>query len=101
MGKVIGVSSFEEMERASKSLKEISEAYTTIYKRLMEDAGTMGSAWEGADNLAFVEQINGFAEELQAMADKIMSAGEALDQQRRNYMARQEDNVAQVRKLTN
>ena len=29
----------------------------------MQEANTMGTAWEGADNIAFVEQINGFTEE--------------------------------------
>ena len=61
----------------------------------------MGTAWEGADNLAFVEQIKGFTEELKAMADKLLTASQALDKQRANYVARQDDNITQVKKLVN
>ncbi len=101
MGKILSVSSFEEMEKASKKLHEISETYTRIYTQLMQEAQTMGAAWEGADNLAFVERITGFTEELQAMAGKLLHASEVLELQKQNYEARQQDNMDQVGKLTN
>lgn len=101
MGKTISVASFDDMEKAAKRLQELSEIYTEIYKQLMQEANTMGAAWEGADNLAFVEQINGFTEELKTMAAKISSASQALDKQRANYVARQDNNITQVKKLIN
>lgn len=101
MGKQISVASFEEMKKAAQKLLELSETYTEIYSQLMQEASTMGAAWDGADNLAFVEQIQGFTEELKAMATKLSTAGQTLDQQRANYVERQEDNIAQVKKLTN
>lgn len=101
MGKQINVASFEEMGKAAKNLQSLSEAYTQIYTQLMQEASTMGAAWEGADNLAFVEQINGFTEELKAMAAKLSTASQALDKQRANYVARQDNNIAQVKKLAN
>lgn len=101
MGKTISVASFEEMAKASRRLQELSEIYTDIYTQLLQDANTMGAAWEGADNLAFVEQINGFTEELKGMADKLSVAGQALDKQRANYVARQDSNITQVKKLIN
>lgn len=101
MGKQISVTSFSDMAAASNKLKELSETYTEIYQQLLQNAGTMGAAWEGADNLAFVEQINGFTEELKAMAQKLMNGAEALDQQRKNYIARQDGNIEAVKKLAN
>ena len=101
MGKTIYVGSFEEMASASQKLRESSQEYTQIYTRLMQAASTMGEAWDGVDNLAYVERITGFTEELKEMADKLTLASEALDKQRENYMARQDDNVTQVNKLTN
>lgn len=101
MGKIISVTSFEDMAKASQRLQTISEIYTEIYTQLMQEANTMGSAWEGADNLAFVEQINGFTEELKTMATKISNASQALDKQRANYIARQDNNITQVKKLVN
>ena len=101
MGKIISVASFEDMAKASQRLQSISESYTEIYTQLMQAANTMGSAWESADNLAFVEQINGFTEELKAMAAKLSVASQTLDKQRANYIAQQDNNITQVKKLIN
>ena len=95
MGKTISVASFEDMAKASQRLQSLSETYTEIYTQLMQEANTMGSAWEGADNLA------GFTEELKAMAAKLSAASQALDKQRANYVARQDNNITQVKKLVN
>ncbi len=101
MGKQFSVESFDDMAKAAQQLQTISETYTEIYSQLMQEAQGMGAAWEGADNLAFVEQISGFTEELKAMAAKLSSASQTLDQQRANYVAQQDSNIAQVKKLTN
>ncbi len=101
MGKNINVESFDEMAKASKKLQEISDSYTSISKQLMQEASTMGTAWEGADNLAFVEKITGFTEELQAMAAALSNASQIIEQQRVNYVNRQDDNIAAVGKLAN
>ena len=101
MGKQINVASFADMEKASQRLKELSGIYTDIYKQLMQKAEGMGEAWQGADNLAFVNQIKGFTNELQTMAKKLMIASRALHQQNKNYVARQESNITQVKKLVN
>lgn len=100
MGKKVRVTP-EELDSASKKLGEFSDTYTDIYSQLMQEAGTMGEAWEGEDNLAFVQQINGFCEELKAMAAKLKTAADALHQQKVNYAARQEANITEVKKLTN
>ena len=101
MGKQISVSSFEEMAKASEKLQSLSETYTEIYTQLLQEASTMGAAWDGADNLAFVEQITGFTDELKAMAAKLVTASQTIEAQRANYVRRQDDNITQVKKLVN
>ena len=101
MGKSFSVASFEDMAKAAQKLQTLSETYTEIYTQLMQEANTMGTAWEGADNLAFVEQINGFTEVLKTMAAKLSAASQALEKQRANYVARQDSNITQVKKLAN
>ena len=100
MGKVIRVTP-EELAKASQTMQRLSETYTEIYTQLLLEADTMGTAWEGEDNLAFVEQINGFSEELKAMANKLLTASQALEKQKDNYAKRQESNITQVKKLSN
>ena len=101
MGKTISVASFEDMAKASQRLQALSETYTEIYTQLMQEASTMGSAWEGADNQAFVKQIQEFTHELEMMAKKLATAGQTLDKQRANYVAQQDDNIVKVQKLVN
>ena len=90
-----------EMHNASQKLTQLAEDYTAIYTRLLNTASTMGEAWKAPDNLAFVEQINGFLEELKLMTNHIEQSAQALDQQALNYEATVENNVAGVKKLVN
>lgn len=101
MGKQFSVESFDDMAKAAQQLQEIAETYTEIYTQLMSEAEGISSAWAGADQQDFVAQITGFTEELKAMATKLSTAGQTLDQQRANYVAQQDSNIAQVKKLTN
>jgi WXG100 family type VII secretion target len=100
MGKKITVTP-EELEKTSASLKQISTNFTEIYKQLLQHSSTMGEAWTGEDNVAFVNQMNGFCEELKLMADKITTAADALSKQKANYATRQESNIAAAQKLAN
>ena len=101
MGKNIRVTSMDEMERAAKKLQKTAQNYKDISTKLMQQAKTMGAAWDGADNLAFVEQITGFMKELQAMSGRLAQAGRILSAQRANYANRQEANMTAVRRLVN
>ena len=101
MGKVISVTSFEDMGKAAAKLRQLSMTYNDIAKQLMQQASTMGSAWEGADNADFVAQITGFTQELEIMAQRLDDAGHTLDEQKQNYMDRQEFNSTAVKKLVN
>lgn len=100
MGKKIRVTP-EEVEAASKKMAELSTTYTEIYTQLLQEAGTMGEAWESDDNLAFVDQINGFCDDLKRMADKLKVASDTLHQQKLKYEERRDNNIAQIKKLTN
>lgn len=100
MGKSFSVQ-LEELEKASKNLKDYADTYSRIYKELMQKAGTMGEAWQGDDNLKYVEQITGFAQKLQDMATKLTNASETLLKQKTKYATRQENNISAVSKLKN
>ena len=90
-----------EMHKASQKLTQLSEEYNTLYNRLINTASTMGEAWKAPDNLAYVEQINGFCEELQAMTKHIEQSAQALEQEALNYETTCDNNIAGVKKLVN
>lgn len=100
MGKTFTVDP-QALTDASSKLNDISGNYTDISAQLMEKAQTMGSAWDSEDNLAFVSQITGFCDDLKAMASKLTQASETVAAQSNNYKRHCEDNIAQVKKLTN
>ncbi|MBR5969772.1 MAG: WXG100 family type VII secretion target [Lachnospiraceae bacterium] len=90
-----------ELKKASGELNRIAGDYTDIYNRLITTARTMGDAWKAADNLAYVEQINGFCDDLKQMADHLTLASETLMKQAVNYETNRDNNISGVRQLTN
>ncbi len=100
MGKNIAVDP-SKLDSAATTLSELSTTYSSLSKELMSEATTMGEAWQGEDNQAFVAQISGFTEELEQMAQKLATAAETLTQQSTNYKTRQDTITASVKSLTN
>ena len=90
-----------ELHKASQKFIQLSGDYTSVYERLINTASTMGEAWKAADNLAFVEQINGFCDDLRAMAEHLDQAAQALEQQALNYETTRDNNITGVKQLAN
>lgn len=100
MGKSFSID-HEILSNASKTLEDISGNYDRISVELMTKAENMGSAWESSDNLAFVDQIKGFADDLKKMSDRLLDDSKLLEAQSSNYKAHCEDNISQVKRLAN
>jgi WXG100 family type VII secretion target len=90
-----------ELHKASQNFARLSEDYTTVHNRLINTASTMGEAWKAADNLAFVEQITGFCDDLKAMTDHLVQASQALERQAVNYETTRDNNITGVKQLAN
>lgn len=91
----------DEMHSVSQKLTQLSEEYSTLYSSLVQKASTMGDAWKAPDNIAYVDQIQGFLDDLQAMTKHIEQSAQALEQQAVNYETVCENNVTGVKKLVN
>ncbi len=89
----------QQLKNAGTKLTEYATTFEEIYQNLFQQAETMGEAWVGDDNLAFVEQIKGISTKLKQMADKLRTDGETLTKQAQNYDDRRTDNISQVSKL--
>ena len=90
-----------QMKTVASQIAELSQTYSNYAKQLMQDASTMGDAWQGEDNQAFVAQITGFTEELELMARKLQTGSETLTQQATNYEQRQDAITSGVKSLAN
>ena len=90
-----------ELHKASQKFTQLAGEYMDVHNRLINTASTMGDAWKAADNLAFVEQITGFCDDLKAMTDHLEQAAKALEQQALNYEITRDNNIAGVKQLAN
>ena len=90
-----------ELHSAAQKFNQLAQEYTNVYTRLLNTAQTMGDAWNSADNLAFVEQLNGFCDDLKSMASKLELSAQALNQQADNYETVRDNNVTMVKQLAN
>ena len=90
-----------ELHTASQKFTQLASEYTTVHNRMINTASTMGEAWKAADNLAFVEQIIGFCDDLEEMTKHLDQAAQALEQQAANYETTRDNNVNGVKQLVN
>ena len=89
----------EELETASQAIAGLSEEYTSIYTQLLQQANTMGEAYKGEENIAFVNKINGLCDHLRAMANKLKDGSDTLYQQAGQYIGRRDFNKQQINNL--
>lgn len=100
MGKIFTVDT-QGINQAAATFADLSQRYAEIAKQLMQNAETMGAAWDAPDNLAFVAQIQGLTDDLQMMSKKLQTDSEALKKMSETYQKRMEENITQVKKLSN
>ncbi|MCH4168330.1 MAG: WXG100 family type VII secretion target [Streptococcaceae bacterium] len=100
MGKIIRVTP-EVLKKTSNELKSLADSYQNIYTQLMNQARTMGAAWQSQDNLAFVSQIEGFCEDLEKMKASLENVSQITMRQATNYSETIAHNIAQIKRLTN
>ena len=100
MGKVISVEP-QQLKDAATKIGEYADKFEEVYKSLLQQAETMGEAWVGDDNLAYVEQIKGLTTKLNQMVEKLRASSTTLNQQGQNYDDRRTENITQVSKLSN
>lgn len=91
----------EIMQSVADRLSQLSEEYNSLHSSLLNKASTMGEAWKSPDNLAYVEQIQGFLDDFQNMTKHIEQCSQALHQQASNYQTICDENIASVKKLIN
>lgn len=90
-----------KLTAASTSISSQSDDYEKQYKLLFSEVDAMGAAWQGADNMAFVNQIKGFMEDFQQMTQLMRQYSEFLSMSAKTYTQAQNDTIAGAKKLTN
>ncbi|WP_373481753.1 WXG100 family type VII secretion target [Acetobacterium sp.] len=89
------------LKKTADSLNQGVAEYEKIYKQLFSEVDGMGAAWQGIDNLAFVNQIKGFMEDFQKMGSLMKKYSQFLTDSAKTYESAQNEIVSGAKRLTN
>jgi len=89
------------LKKTADSLNQSVAEYEKIYKQLFSEVDGMGAAWQGIDNQAFVNQIKGFMDDFQNMANLMKNYSQFLTESATIYEAAQNEIVSSAKRLTN
>ena len=91
----------EMLEQAATSIESLANEYKAQYNELYSTTGSLASTWSGADNVAFVNQIDGFKDDLEKMYTLMNRYAEYLRTTAKAYRETQDAIIKQAKTLIN
>lgn len=89
------------LENSASSIESLNDQYKGAYERLYQSVEMLSSAWQGSDNTAFVNQINGYKEDFQRISLLLNQYSEFLQSSAHAYRQTQMELAQQAARLTN
>lgn len=90
-----------ELQAAANLMKTQVEDYRSLYTSLFSEVDGMASHWQGADNIAFTEQIKGFMDDFTSMENMMTEFANFLEQCANTYSQTQQEIISSARTLAN
>jgi WXG100 family type VII secretion target len=100
MARVIEVTP-EQLETTAGRIEGLAADYKAQYEKLYSETSAMASTWNGKDNVAFVNQIDGFKDDLMKMHNEMLKYADYLRKTAKAYRDTQDTVVSEARKLAN
>lgn len=100
MAKIIEVTP-EQLETTAGRIEGLAADYKTQYEKLYTETSNMASSWSGKDNTAFINQIDGFKDDLTKMHSLMTRYAEYLRKTAKAYRETQDAVASEARKLVN
>ena len=91
----------EQLETTAGRIENLAAEYKTQYDLLYTETNAMASTWNGKDNLAFTDQIDGFKDDFEKMHDLMLQYADFLRKSAKAYRDTQDTIVTEARKLVN
>ena len=88
------------LKEASSAITNLTNDYKTIYDNLFVKVGEMGSAWQGEDNQAFVQQIEQFRNDFENMKKLMDDYAIFLKTSAESYEKTQAEVISGARRLS-
>lgn len=90
-----------KLDSASAKIDQQAGDYERVYKQLFNEVDGMAAAWQGADNLAYVNQVKGFMDDLQKMTELMRQYSEFLKMSATTYRNTQSEVINAAKRLSN
>lgn len=91
----------EQLESTAGRIESLAADYKTQYEQLYSETNAMVSTWSGKDNVAFVNQIDGFKDDFAKMHSLMLNYADFLRKSAKAYRDTQDTVVSEARKLIN
>lgn len=91
----------EKLESAATQIDTDASEYKKVFEQLFTEVNAMGAAWQGADNIAYTTQIEGFRDDFEAMYTLMTQYSQFLKEAAKTYKATQSDIITASKKLVN
>lgn len=91
----------EQMESTAGRIESLAADYKTQYDQLYSETNAMASTWSGKDNVAFVNQIDGFKDDFAKMHALMLNYADFLRKSAKAYSDTQQTVYDEAKKLVN
>lgn len=91
----------EQLESTAGRIESLAADYKSQYDQLYSETNAMASTWSGKDNVAFVNQIDGFKDDFARMHALMLNYADFLRKSAKAYRDTQDTVVSEARKLVN
>lgn len=91
----------EQLESTAGRIESLAADYKAQYDQLYSETNAMASTWSGKDNVAFVNQIDGFKDDFTKMHTLMLNYADFLRKSAKAYRDTQDNVVSEARKLVN
>lgn len=91
----------EQLESTAGRIESLVADYKAQYDQLYSETNAMASTWSGKDNVAFVQQIDGFKDDFAKMHTLMLNYADFLRKSAKAYRDTQDTVVSEARKLVN
>lgn len=100
MAKIIEVTP-ELLRTTASQIESLANDYKTQYDNFYKETNAMASTWSGKDNVAYINQIDGFKDDLQKMYTLMNDYADFLRKSAKAYDDTQTDVVNKAKSLQN
>ena len=100
MAEIIKVTA-EELRSTANVLDNLAGEYKDLYSQFFSKTSEMRANWDGEDNIAFIDRIEGFRDNFETMFKEIEEYSDYLKKAAQAYVDVQGDIIGRAKSLKN